>query len=168
MTPPMRTAAQSPRGTLVGPKLCQQSRFKAVTSTRASTGCPDARPILPPMRRGKLAPTPASKQSRTAIGSQIGPIAALLAPLSISWRRMLVLSEAAPPPALSAGSASTTGAPACSMAARTPSATLKKSGVVLPRIETNSSPSRVASASALALSPSATTRMRPVTSATSA
>ena len=35
--PPTCTAAQSPSGTWVGPKLCQQSRFRAVTVTVAST-----------------------------------------------------------------------------------------------------------------------------------
>ena len=109
-TPPMRTAAQSPSGTCVGPKLCQQSRASRATVTVASTGAPDAGPILPPKRSGNVAPSPASKHSLTAIGSQIGPTAAPSTLRSIRWRRMVVLSDGAPPPALSAGSASTTGA----------------------------------------------------------
>jgi hypothetical protein len=73
----MRTAAQSPTGTCVGPNLCQPSRFRPMISTSASTGWPELGAILPPNRRPIRAPRPASKQMRTAIGSQIGPRQAL-------------------------------------------------------------------------------------------
>jgi len=71
-TPPTRTAAQSPSGTRLGPKVCQQSRARHLTSTMASIGAPDAGAVLPPKRSGNCAPCPASKHRRTAMGSQIG------------------------------------------------------------------------------------------------
>jgi len=64
---------------------------------------------LPPIRKASCAPAPASKAMRTAIGSHIGPMAALVMPRSISRRRMKVESPGAPLPGLSARSASTTG-----------------------------------------------------------
>jgi hypothetical protein len=64
---------------------------------------------LPPNRSFSLPPSPASKQKRTAIGSQIGASAAPSILRSISRRRITVESDGAPPPALSEGSAITTG-----------------------------------------------------------
>ena len=47
-----------------------------------------------------------------------------------------MLSVGAPPPALSAGSAMTTGPSVASVAAFTPSATDRNVGIVFPRIDT--------------------------------
>ncbi len=80
---------------------------------------------------------------------------------------MSVLSDGAPAPALSAGSAITTGRSLKATPSATPAATSSAGGWVLPRSATSSSPSRVASASALFLSPSAMTSTRVPTSATS-
>ena len=80
---------------------------------------------------------------------------------------MSVLSDGAPPPALSAGSAITTGRSLKAMPSPTPAATPNDGGWVLPRKDTSSSPSLVASASAFFLSPSAITSTRVPISATS-
>ena len=109
-TPPTRTAAQSPTGTWVGPKLCQASRLRPMISTIGVDRL--ARSSARSCRRSAARSSrPARHRSRCArrSGSQIGPRQAFSTLLSIRWRRMSVLSDGAPPPALSAGSAITTG-----------------------------------------------------------
>src|SRR5260370_6604498 len=118
-------AEQSASGTWVGRNLCQQSRLSPITVTLASIGAPEVGPILPPKRSGNSAPSPASKQSRTAIGSQSGPSTASCASRSISRRRIVVLSDGAPPPALSAGAALTTGATLEASAVEKPASVLR-------------------------------------------
>ena len=168
-TPPMRIAAQSPSGTLVGPKLCQQSAARPITVDawhRWAGRTPDRscrRSAAGRWRRARHRSTAARRR-----GPRSDPAPHRSALRAISSRRMLVLSEGAPPPALSEGSAITTGAALKASAAATPPLVSRNSGMVLPRIDTSSSPSLVASASALALSPSATTSTRPDSSGTSA
>ncbi len=104
------TSAQSPIGTGASDRpVITMSGSRALTVQSRSSGSPDSGLILPPMRIDRRAPTPASKAMRTAIGSHIGPTAALPMPRSIMRRRIKVESLAAPPPGLSAPSASTTG-----------------------------------------------------------
>ena len=79
------------------------------TLARASIGGPDCGPSLPPSRMSSSAPSPTSKASFTAPGSQNMPMAASFTFLSSRAFRMKVESEAAPPPALSDTSASTMG-----------------------------------------------------------
>ena len=77
--------------------------------TSASTGAPEVMAVLPPKRNGSVVPTPAAWQNCTATGSHSGPTQASLRPRSSSRRMTLVLSDAAPPPALSDESATTVG-----------------------------------------------------------
>ncbi len=65
-------------------------------------------PTLPPTRRLRRAPLPADMAMATACGSQIMPRAAFCTPRSSRARKRKVESQAAPPPGLSALSASTT------------------------------------------------------------
>ncbi len=101
------------------------------------------------MRTRNFAPTPMLCAKWTTCGSQIGAMAAFLTFFLMSACSQSVLSEAEPPPALSAGSAITTGPSACRSRPAAFSAldTLWSFGEVLPRRETISLPSRVASAS---------------------
>ena len=112
-TPPMRIDATSPSGTIAPAKVWCASGTQRITSTSASTGGPENVATLPPNRNGSRAPSPASNASRTAIGSQIGATAAPCTPRAIRRCRKVVLSEGAPPPALSVVSAITIGPSGC-------------------------------------------------------
>ena len=64
---------------------------------------------LPPKRKGSLAPWPAARQTRTAMGSQIVAKAASSTPAASMAFKSTVLSPGTPPPGLPQTSASTTG-----------------------------------------------------------
>ena len=98
--PDRRTVAQrNLRRTEALPGIALQSR----NLTRASTGAPEPGPISPPNRSANFAPSTGieadAHDDRVPDRSETG----ILDLASIRWRRMSVLSDGAPPPALSAG-----------------------------------------------------------------
>ena len=101
--------AQSPSGTILSPKYCHALRSSFLTLTSASIGAPAWAPVFPPKRSGKVAPSPAEKQVRTAIGSQRVPTAKSRSPRFITARSNMVLSPGTPPPGLSQTSVRTIG-----------------------------------------------------------
>ena len=112
VTPSICSAATSPIGLvpLRAPPNWMNTSFSSFsTLARASIGGPDCGPSLPPSRMSSSAPSPTSKASFTAPGSQNMAMAASFTLPSSSDFRMKVESEAAPPPALSDTSASTIG-----------------------------------------------------------
>ena len=125
-------------------------------------------PTLPPNRNGSRAPSPASNASRTAIGSQIGATAAPCTPRAIRRCRKVVLSEGAPPPALSVVSAITIGPPGCGQR-RVDRAVDVDGSAARPARATRSARGRSASASLspCGLASSVMTRMRAPHSGTS-
>ena len=111
---------ESPQGMRIGSPCCGHfwimSSTMPFTETVRSSGSPDIGPILPPSRRSSVAPTPPDMATCTAIGSHIIATPASLIPRSSIALSMNVASLGAPPPALSARSAITTG-PAAEAAA---------------------------------------------------
>ena len=138
-----------------------------MTSTSASTGWPEVTAILPPKRRPNFAPRPASKQRRTAIGIPDRADAGVLdlALDQVPQDLGVVRRRAA------AGIVGRIGDHDRQVveghALADAGLTSKYGGWVLPRNDTSSSPSAVASASAFFLSPSAITSTRVPISATS-
>ena len=124
-TPPMRTAAQSPTGTCVGPKLCQASRFRPDRPRpRHRSAAPEVGAILPPKRRPiRGAETGVEAEAHGDRIPDRPEAGASRRCCSIRCRRMSVLSDGAPPPALSAGSAITTGRSLKATPSPTPAAT---------------------------------------------
>ena len=87
----------------------------------ASTGSPVKGADFAPKRSGITAPSPATKQSCTAIGSQIVPTATPSAPRADQLAQETVASPAVPPPGLSQTSAMTTGPAGAAIARATAS-----------------------------------------------
>ena len=133
-TPPTRTAAQSPdrhlgrAEALPGVALAGRSprpRHRPA-GRRSARSCrrSAARTSRRARRRSRAH---GDRDPRSGRGRHSRPCSA------IRWRRMSVLSDGAPPPALSAGSAITTGRSLKATPSPTPPATSNDGGWVLPR-----------------------------------
>ena len=108
---------------IIGPRWTKRPSESVRTVPVTVRGAPCRSSTLPPIARVTRAPTPAFAHNCTAAASQMHATAAPRAPTRTSSRRISVPSPAAPPPVLSAMSASRMGRPSAASAFATASFT---------------------------------------------
>ncbi len=111
------------RPCIIGPLWTKRPSESARTVPVTRRGAPWRSSTLPPTSMVTRWPTPAATHALTAAGSQRHATTAERAPTRTSSRRISVPSPAAPPPVLSAMSASTMGRPSAASARATASFT---------------------------------------------
>ena len=138
----------SPR--IMGPLWMKRPSDSVRTTPVTVRGAPWRPSTLPPTSSVMRLPTPAFMQAATAAGSQRQATTAERARTRTSSRRISVPSPAAPPPVLSAMSASTMGRPSAASAAATASGTGRAVCMNSRRCSHANRANRSASASAIA------------------